>query len=177
MVKKPTAKKSFWARNGFLLASIAGVLFLGAWGALLVRQNSPPVDTASTDANVITVYTRPGCQCCERWVQHLQRAGFSVKVKQRADLDEIRAQLGVPASYSACHTAVARGYVIEGHVPVTDIQRLLNDKPAARGLAVPGMPVGPPGMEGPNPQPYEVFLLHRDGTGSVFVRHDPREHN
>lgn len=153
MVKKPAARKLFWKRNDLLLASIAGVLFLGAWGALLVRQNSPPADTAPAGASVITVYKRPGCQCCERWVHHLQKAGFSVKVEERADLDEIRAHLGVPPSYAACHTAVVRGYVIEGHVPVS------------------------PGMEGPNPQPYEVFLLHPDGTGSVFVRHDPREHD
>ena len=176
MVKKHIAKKSFWARNSFLLASIAGVLFLSALGALLVRQNSPPVDTAPIGANVITVYKRPGCQCCERWAQHLRKAGFSVKVEQRADLDEIRAHLGIPAGYAACHTAVAHGYVIEGHVPATDIQRLLNDKPAARGLAVSGMPLGSPGMEGPNPQPYKVLLLHADGSGTVFVRHDPREH-
>ena len=178
MVKRPVARKSFWKRNDLVLASIAGVLLLGAWGALLVRQNSQTADDiAPADANVMTVYKRPGCQCCERWVHQLQQAGFSVKVKERDDLDEIRAHFGVPTRYAACHTAVLRGYVIEGHVPAKDIQRLLLDKPVARGIAVPGMPVGSPGMEGPNPEPYEVLLLHADGTGSVFVRHEPGEHN
>ena len=177
MVKQPSARKSFWRRNDFRLASIAGVVVLAAWGAMLVRQNSPPADTAPAGADVITVYKRPGCQCCDLWARHLRKAGFKVEVEPRTDLDEIRARrarLGVPASYSACHTAVVRGYVIEGHVPATDIQRLLIEKPVARGLAVPGMPIGSPGMEGRNSQPYEVFLLNQEGPGNLFARHDAR---
>lgn len=175
MSKKPSPTKSFWARNALLLTGVAAVLLLA--GVLLLRESARPADTARTDANAITVYKRPGCQCCDKWVRHLQQAGFSVTVEPRADLDELRSHLGVPANYAGCHTAVTRGYVIEGHVPAADIQRLLIEHPAARGLAVPGMPVGSPGMEGPNSQPYEVSLLHTDGTANVFVRHDPRQHN
>src|SRR5258706_10104624 len=96
---------------------------------------------------VITVHKDPNCGCCTGWVQHLQKAGFTVKTIETADLDAVKARLGVPADLAACHTAQVGAYLVEGHVPAVALMRLINEKPDARGLAVPGMPVGSPGME------------------------------
>jgi hypothetical protein len=108
---------------------------------------------------LITVHKDPGCGCCTGWVQHLERSGFTAKVIETRNLDPIKARLGVPDDLAACHTAEIDGYVIEGHVPAGAIKRLLTEKPAARGLAVPGMPVGSPGMEGGEPELYDVILF------------------
>ncbi|RTM14579.1 MAG: DUF411 domain-containing protein [Bradyrhizobiaceae bacterium] len=115
--------------------------------------------TASGEATEIRVHKDPSCACCSRWVEHLKAAGFAVKVEEVDDLVVVRKRLGVPADLAACHTAEASGYVIEGHVPALAIRRLLEERPVAVGLAVPGMPVGSPGMEGGSPRKYEVVLF------------------
>lgn len=107
----------------------------------------------------IVVYKDPSCGCCNGWVKHLAQAGIKTTVRQGATLAAVRKRLGVPDEVASCHTGEIAGYVIEGHVPAKAIQRLLTEKPAARGLAVAGMPIGSPGMEGPNPVPYEVMLF------------------
>ena len=107
----------------------------------------------------ITVHKDPNCGCCSGWVQHLQKAGFATKVLESRDLDAVKGRLGVPDDLAACHTAEVARYVIEGHVPVTALRRLLAEKPNAAGLAVPGMPVGSPGMEGGTPERYDVVLF------------------
>jgi hypothetical protein len=112
---------------------------------------------------MITVHKDPSCGCCSGWVRHLQQAGFLVKTIETADLEPVKTRLGVPAELAACHTAQIGNYVIEGHVPVAALRRLLEDKPSAAGLAVPGMPIGAPGMEGGSPEPYEVVLFGPDG--------------
>jgi len=118
------------------------------------------VETLSAAAQpVVTVHRDPNCGCCLGWVQHLQKAGFSTKVLETKDLDAVKARLGVPDDLAACHTAEVSGYVIEGHVPAAALQRFLAEKPNATGLAVPGMPIGSPGMEGGKPEPYEVVLF------------------
>lgn len=107
----------------------------------------------------ITVHKDPNCGCCSGWVGHLRKAGFSVTAVDTARLDAIKTRLGVPSELAACHTAEMAGYVIEGHVPAAAIERLLVERPRATGLAVPGMPVGSPGMEGGTPETYDVVLF------------------
>jgi hypothetical protein len=163
---------NFWRRYRWVIA--AGVAVAAALAAVTLML-SPPAPPAG--APLVTVYKSPTCGCCNKWVRHLQEAGFAANAEHLADLDAVRAELGVPTKYAACHTAVVKGYVIEGHVPVADIKRLLAERPKARGLAVPGMPIGSPGMEGPNPQAYDVLLLHEDGTVSVYAQHNANQHS
>jgi hypothetical protein len=112
---------------------------------------------------VITVHKDPTCGCCSGWVQHLQKAGFDTKVLDTRDLDAVKRRLGVPDDLAACHTAEVAGYIIEGHVPAIALTRFLAEKPNAAGLAVPGMPIGSPGMEGGQPERYDVVLFGPDG--------------
>lgn len=118
---------------------------------------------ALADDAIITVHKDPNCGCCSGWVQHLRDAGFNVRVEETSDLAAVRTRLGIPAELTACHTAEVAGYLVEGHVPATAVKRLLTEHPSAKGLAVPGMPVGSPGMEGGHPQPYTVVLFGPDG--------------
>ena len=123
-------------------------------------------------AATIEVVKSPYCGCCTGWVEHLRANGFTVRVIETEDLAPVARRLGVPESLRSCHTARVEGYVIEGHVPAADIERLLRERPQAAGLAVPGMPVGSPGMEqGDRRQPYAPTLVHRDGRQQVFARH------
>ncbi len=115
------------------------------------------------------VYKTPTCGCCGAWVDHLKAAGFSVKFVEVDDTSPVRKRFGLPEKFGSCHTGVVDGYVIEGHVPAADIKRLLGSRPAALGLAVPGMPIGSPGMEYPGrSDPYDVLLIDRKGRESVF---------
>lgn len=113
-----------------------------------------------------TVYKDPGCGCCTGWVAHLRAAGFPVNAIDTRELVAIKQRLSVPEELASCHTAQIGGYVVEGHVPAAAIDRLLAERPKAIGLAVPGMPVGSPGMEGGEPEVYEVFLFDGDGRRS-----------
>lgn len=121
----------------------------------------------------VTVYKNASCGCCRLWVNHLSRAGFSVRVEDVGNLDPVKQRVGVPAGLGSCHTAEVGGYFVEGHVPADDIKRLLRERRRARGLAVPGMPAGSPGMEAPSGkvEPYDVLLVGRDGGTSLFSRH------
>jgi hypothetical protein len=120
------------------------------------------------EKQVITVHKDPTCGCCSGWVQHLQNAGFVTKVLDASDIDAMKGRLGVPNDLAACHTAEVAGYIIEGHVPATALKRFLAEKPNTTGLAVPGMPMGSPGMEGGDPEPYEVILFGPDGRRSYM---------
>ena len=119
------------------------------------------------------VYKSPTCGCCANWVKHLQQHGFRTQVTETDDVAAIKAQHRIPARAQSCHTAVVDGYVIEGHVPAADVQRLLKERPAVVGLAVPGMPIGSPGMEVPNvkPQAYDVLTFDKQGQLKVFASH------
>ncbi|MFZ2158463.1 MAG: DUF411 domain-containing protein [Bradyrhizobium sp.] len=117
----------------------------------------------------VLVHKDPNCGCCAGWVQHLRAAGFVVTVEETADLEVVRKRLGVPADLTACHTAEIAGYVIEGHVPASAVQRLLEKRPIAVGLAVPGMPTGSPGMEGGALRKYEVVLFGAQGRQSFMT--------
>ena len=132
-------------RRSALFAAIASLLQTGTLSA--------------GEKHVITVHKDPTCGCCSGWVQHLQNAGFVTKVFDTNDIDAVKKRLGVPDDLAACHTAEVAGYVIEGHVPAAALRRFLAEKPQAKGLPVPGMPIGSPGMEGGKPEKYDVVLF------------------
>lgn len=140
------------------LALIAGFFASSAW--------------AAPAAPVVDVYKSPTCGCCTKWIDHLKANGFAVRSHDTQDVAQHKQRLGIPAGYDSCHTAVVGGYVIEGHVPASDIKRLLKEKPQARGLTVPGMPIGSPGMEqGNQKDKYEVILLDKNGAPRVYSRY------
>ena len=126
---------------------------------------------AATEAPLVEVWLDPGCGCCKDWIAHLEANGFRTKVFSTGNA-AVREQFGMPVKYGSCHTARVGGYTIEGHVPARDIQRLLREKPVAAGLAVPAMPIGSPGMDGPvyggRKDPYNVLLVLKDGSSRVF---------
>ena len=132
-----------------------------------------PGHARAAPTHEITVYKTPWCGCCRGWLTHLTRAGFRTKVVEVEDLAPVRARHAVPFELSSCHTGVSGGYVFEGHVPPADMLRLLRQKPKAIGLAVPGMPLGSPGMESPTGQreSYATLLLLKGGGTQVFARH------
>ena len=125
----------------------------------LAANTLPPVE----------VFKNPSCGCCGAWVDHLKAAGFDVKVTMVDDTSVARKKYGLPDRFGSCHTAVVAGYVVEGHVPAADVKKLLAMKPVAIGIAVPGMPVGSPGMEmGSRKDPYQVLLVDKQGRERVF---------
>ncbi|CAL61746.1 Conserved hypothetical protein, putative thioredoxin domain [Herminiimonas arsenicoxydans] len=117
---------------------------------------------------VVEVYKSASCGCCTEWVKHLHKNGIATKVQNVEDTSGYRARFGMPQALGSCHTARVNGYVIEGHVPATEIRRLLAEKPKALGLAVPAMPMGSPGMEGPRSDPYDVLLVQANGRYSTY---------
>jgi hypothetical protein len=125
-------------------------------------------------ASEMTVYKTTTCSCCSLWVTHVRDHGFQVKVQDVPNPAEYRRKQGVPENLSSCHTAIVEGYTIEGHVPAAEIQRLLKQRPKAVGLAVPGMPLGSPGMEAARSERYAVLLVHPDGTTSVYKEYPAR---
>lgn len=133
----------------------------------------PAAATRAAEQQSITVHKDPNCGCCSGWVEHLRKAGFTVQAVDTAELDAVKTRLGVPGDLAACHTAQVAGYIVEGHVPAAALKRLLAEKPSAAGLAVPGMPIGSPGMEVPNvkPQAYDVLTFDKQGQLKVFASH------
>jgi hypothetical protein len=119
----------------------------------------------------VTVFKTTTCGCCGKWVDHLKANGFAAIVKDVPSTGEYRKRYGVPDELQSCHTAIVNGYTIEGHVPAADIHRLLKEKPKAKGLAVPAMPMGSPGMEGPRREAYSVLLFTADGGVSVYRKY------
>ncbi len=150
----PTPRRIFL--QTIVLASITGLSSIG---------NSSPAQP------LIEVWKSPTCGCCNDWIKHLQANGFQVRAIDKGNT-AIRKELGMPTKYGSCHTAKIDGYVIEGHVPAKEIKRLLKERPAALGLSVPEMPIGTPGMDGPEyggqVDPYNVLLIRRDGSASVY---------
>lgn len=144
-------------RREFLIAVAGGV----AVAVLPGRVAAAPA--------TMTVYKSPSCGCCAKWVAHAKAAGFVVMVKDTDDMDAVKREIGVPSALQSCHTALVGGYVIEGHVPADVVRRLLAEKPKGMGLAVPGMPVGSPGMEGSPKERYDVVLFERTGATKVFA--------
>jgi hypothetical protein len=127
---------------------------------------------SAAHAATMTVHKSPTCGCCGKWVEHVEKHGFTVKVVPTADMMALKKQLGVPESVMSCHTTRIGNYIVEGHVPAADIKRLLTQKPKARGIAVAGMPMGSPGMEhGNHREPYSTVLIGLDGKTKVFASH------
>lgn len=153
-----------WFFAALLAALAASGLFLMA-------------DGATADPATIQVYKTPTCGCCTKWIDHLREAGFDVEATDLADLTEFKASNGVPRTMTSCHTATVEGYVIEGHVPASDITRLLAERPKIAGLTVPGMPMGSPGMEHSDPSRHEAYdVLAFGGEAErpeVFSSHAP----
>ena len=121
----------------------------------------------------MVMYKTATCECCKRWAQHLRNAGFAVEPRNLDNLNEVKQRVGIPSGMGSCHTAEVGGYFVEGHVPAEDIKRLLAERPNAKGLTVPRMPAGSPGMEVSSGeiQPYDVLLVGHDGSTTVFSHH------
>ena len=137
-----------------------------AWLIAAPLGSSIGLPSAAAASSSVEVWKDPTCGCCKEWIALLRNAGFTVTAHDSGNV-AARAKAGIAPQYGSCHTALVDGYAIEGHVPVREIQRLLNERPAAIGLAVPGMVIGSPGMEqGGRVDPYTVLLLQRDGGSS-----------
>lgn len=153
--------------------------FVGVAAALVVApivarqlhaESAPASANASSTAPVkIHVYKDKSCGCCKEWVKHMEKAGFAVTAEDSPNMEAIKKKLGVPTAMGSCHTAVVGDYLVEGHVPADIVQIMLKEKPAALGLAVPGMPQGSPGMEGPVKEKYNVMLFERSGKSRVYA--------
>jgi len=158
-------------RRSFLVTSGAAALALVTARSLFAQQR------AAQALPAMTVYKSESCGCCHNWVSHVRAAGFTVREVNTDDLASVKREMGIPSRLASCHTVVVGGFVVEGHVPADDVKKLLRDKPAGvRGLAVPGMPIGSPGMEqGPVAQyeRYDVLAFTATGTTTVFATHGP----
>ena len=139
--------------------------------ALTLLLATAAAPALAADPQTVTVYKSPTCGCCKLWVDHIRDAGFEVVTHDVADVTPVKMEHGVPPRLGSCHTALVGGYVIEGHVPAEDIARLLRERPAVAGLAVPGMPMGSPGMEFGAPEPYDVVAFGKDGSLARFSSH------
>ena len=153
--------------------SLAIVLTAASLGVAPLAQTKPASDTGPA----VAVYKTPTCGCCSKWVDHMKEAGFRMTVTDmpKESLDNVKTKHKVPKAVHSCHTAVVDGYVIEGHVPASEVKRLLKERPKVAGLAVPGMPLGSPGMEvsGVTAQPYDVLSFDAAGTTKVFATIKP----
>lgn len=153
-----------------VFAVLAGAVLVG--GAAIAVAQQPPKPVSSRVA--ATVWKTPTCGCCSLWVDHLRANGFQVEAKD-VSADQVRAvskAAGLPEDGTSCHTAKIGNYVVEGHVPASDIHRMLKEKPAIAGIAAPGMPMGSPGMDqGGAKEPYDVMAFTKDGKMTVFSKH------
>lgn len=138
--------------------TIAGVVSIGTAGA------------TNTD---ITVYKDPQCPCCNKWIDHLKSNGFQVKINHDVRMEDIKTKHGLPVELGSCHTAIIDGYVVEGHVPASTIQRLLRERPPVKGIGVAGMPPGSPGMESATPKPYNVMSFDAAGKTKIYEQQQP----
>ncbi len=151
------------SRNLIVVLLVVGVIV-----AVVLSQSIFSDRSMNTDLIPITVYKTPTCGCCSKWVRHLEKNGFEVNAINRNNLNSVKSEAGIPRKLASCHTAVVGDYVIEGHVPADDIKRLLKEQPAASGLAVPGMPMGSPGMEGSRKDAYNVMMFTKEGDSLIF---------
>jgi len=170
-------RRQFSKPKVFALGIAAASLVLAGCAATV---GSAPTASSSEEAvgaeaalvSEITVFRSPTCGCCGKWIEHAQAAGFQVKDEVTEDMSAIKQTYGVPQSLTSCHTTVVGDYVVEGHIPAEDVQRLLTEKPDIAGIAVPGMPIGSPGMEsGDYTEPYTVFSFTESSETSAFSEH------
>jgi len=151
-----------WNRKMRLMAIFVLLSTGGYFGVNLQAKDKIPE---------IIVYKSPTCGCCENWVKHLKDAGFKVEAINKRNMNIVKSQFGVKQQYQSCHTAKIGKYFIEGHVPASDIKKLLAEAPDARGLAVPGMPIGSPGMEGPRKDKYSVLLIDNQNQSMTYSQY------
>ncbi|MEB3343420.1 DUF411 domain-containing protein [Okeania sp.] len=179
-------KKFFSNRMQSLIigVGVAGVLGAAYFSFIVLPQNSAvstatqnvansgsPTTNLAPEALNITVYRTPTCGCCKGWVEHIQKNGFQVTdiVKPESEIQTIRQKYNLPSDLTSCHTSEIGGYLVEGHIPVADVKRLIAQKPDVAGISVPGMPIGTPGMEmGDRQQSFDVFAFEKDGQTRVF---------
>ncbi len=148
---------------------IAIMIFLSSALAPQMSAHAAEQSSRTQSLPVVEVTKRPNCGCCTAWADHLRAAGFEVKVTETREMWGVKRHAGIPQNLDACHTAKVGGYVVEGHVPASEIKRLLAQKPEVKGIAVPGMPIGSPGMEvGNRTEPYDVLSFDADGQTQVF---------
>lgn len=151
--------------------------FIQAASAVLAGTAFSSSSFAAQAKPTVEVWKTATCGCCHDWVAHMQANGFTVVTHDVSEADKTakRASVGIPAQLGSCHTALVEGYALEGHVPASDVRRLLKERPKAAGLTVPGMPIGSPGMDGPayggRKDKYASLLVLRDGTARVFQSH------
>ena len=139
--------------------------------ALLVAGLLQVPAAGAAELPTVEVFKVATCGGCKKWAAHLREAGFTVNTHDVADAGEYRRRAGLPEGVASCHTALVGGYAIEGHVPASDVKRLLAEKPRALGIAVPNMPNGSPGMESPRPVPYDVLIVGTDGSVRTYAQH------
>ena len=153
-------KKRNYRKHIFpVLVLVAGVI--AGVGAML--------GTPTAVAEEIVVYKSPTCGCCKKWVQHMRENGFKVTVHEQYNVTPVKNEMGVPRQLRSCHTAKVGGYVVEGHVPADVVKKLLEEKPDIAGVAVPGMPMGSPGMEGFRRDPYDIIAFSKSGKSSIYA--------
>ena len=152
----------------FVRIVTAAVLAIATLGACTGETAEPATGEAVAE---VTVHKSPTCGCCTDWVEHLREAGFAVEVRETSNLAPVQERVGLPYGLGSCHTAEVEGYFVEGHVPAEDVARLLSERPEAKGLTVPGMPLGSPGMEVPSGEveAYDVLLVRSDGSTEIFA--------
>ncbi len=157
----PAVSRRAWLSSAALAAAtIAGGPLVAR---LMAQSGQPQIPTA------MTVFKSPTCGCCTAWVEHVTKAGFKCTIRDVEDLRMVKQTLGIPAALESCHTAQIGTYLVEGHVPADLIVKMLTEKPAGRGLAVPGMPIGSPGMEGGTPERYQILLFAASGAPRVYA--------
>jgi len=152
------------------------LLLILACGLASPAWSDETADNESVLPSHVVMHKNPGCGCCDIWGDHLRDHGFTVETLEDHDILDFKADWNIPGPLMSCHTAVIGGYFVEGHVPANDILRLLKEKPEhVTGLAVPGMPLGSPGMEHPRPQDFNTIAMLDDGTAYVFEGHQAGE--
>lgn len=152
---------------------LTGGVFTGCDAITAAADMTKPGSVITEPGSEIVMYKAEGCECCSKWANHMRMAGFTVIENKHENMDVIKSQHAVSKALASCHTAIVDGYVIEGHVPAADVERLLKDKPKIVGLTAPGMPMESPGMQqsGQIPKKYDVFAFYADGKSRVFTRY------
>lgn len=155
----------------FFIFVIVLVFIAGAAIWAIISDYDARRDKLIHDAVEVTVYKNAGCVCCDRWITYMERNGYRVAVRETEDMTTVKDQNGIPGQMESCHTALIEGYVVEGHAPVKDINRLIRGRPDATGIAVPGMPASSPGMNTALNEPYDVYLIDGSGETRIFSSH------
>jgi hypothetical protein len=136
-----------------------------------VAEALPAPSTNPADSMLFTIYKTATCGCCQKWVDYIKAEGYRVAVHDVKDLQAVKTTHGITDDLQSCHTAVVNGYLVEGHVPIEDVRRMLKERPQIAGIAAPGMPMGSPGMEGPVTDKYDIVAFGKDGSRKVYAKH------